>query len=76
MDDLLVNNKVQHEKQNESQIGAWEEVAEEENFFLVNQAIKEEEEPSDPLGKRPRLLFETEQEADLADIKEMKKRVQ
>ena len=76
MDDLLVNNKVQNEKQNESQIGAWEEVAEEENFFLVNQAIKEEEEPSDPLGKRPRLLFETEQEADLADIKEMKKRVQ
>lgn len=36
MDDLLVNNKVQNEKQNESQIGAWEEVAEEENFFLVN----------------------------------------
>ena len=36
MDDLLVKNKVQNEKQNESQIGAWEEVAEEENFFLVN----------------------------------------
>lgn len=39
--------------------------------------MKEEStELSNPLGKRPHLLFETEQEAELADIKKMKKRVE
>jgi len=66
MEDLLIKEKPVA-KPTDCQIGAWEEVAEEENYFEVNKVIEKEE--SDLLGKRPRLLFETEQESDLADIK-------
>ena len=77
MDDLQDKSvKAQPAKQNESQIGAWEEVAEEEDFFAVNKVIEKEDDQSGVLGKRPYLLFETEQESDLADIKQMKKRVE
>ena len=45
------------------------------NEDVLNRKVAEKEE-SDVLVKRPYLLFETEQEADLADIKQMKKRVE
>ncbi len=61
MEDLLDKNQTQPAKPTECQIGAWEEVAEEENFFLVNKAIEKGlEDDGESLGKRSRLLFETE----------------
>jgi hypothetical protein len=80
MDDIPgVSQTNKSTESNAGQIGQWEEVAEEENFFIVNKAAEEkstEERSDDVLGKRSHLLFQSEQEADIADIKQMKKRIE